>query len=109
MMKILVPAALSVLALTATAGTICPGSIAPDGFGHNPDAAATGCNTLITISPDLSVAITVPDAAWMETGYALTHSRGMVIAQPARRPEPIRRITTGPLPLSQSRTRTTAL
>ncbi len=44
---------------TGLAGTICPGSISPTPFFHDPDSAATGCNTLITINPNLTVTTTV--------------------------------------------------
>lgn len=49
--------------MAAFAGTICPISTNPIPFAHNPDAAATGCNTVITISANLTVTTTVADSS----------------------------------------------
>ena len=44
------------------AGTICPAGSGTNPFPHNPDNAATGCNTVITINSNGSVSTTVPDS-----------------------------------------------
>jgi hypothetical protein len=53
------------MATMSFAGTICPGSItgSTSPFAHDPDSAATGCNTLITIGANLSVTTVVRDAS----------------------------------------------
>src|SRR5580692_9608013 len=43
------------------AGTICPAGNGATPFVHNPDNAATGCNTLITIAANGTVTVTIPD------------------------------------------------
>jgi hypothetical protein len=48
---------------TVWAGSICPASSGgANPFPHNPDAAATGCNVVITINADRSTTVTVADA-----------------------------------------------
>jgi hypothetical protein len=55
-------------AAAAVAGTVCPASpgtgvAGPNGaFAHSPDAAATGCNVVITINANGSISTTVPDS-----------------------------------------------
>lgn len=53
---------LGLAAMTSFGGTICPGGNTTN-FAHNPDPAATGCNTLITINANNTVTVTVPDSA----------------------------------------------
>jgi hypothetical protein len=48
-------------ACTAWAGSICPAGNGINPFPHNPDAAATGCNVVITINADRSVTVTITD------------------------------------------------
>src|ERR1017187_3742680 len=54
--------ALMALGTCAWAGTVCPAASGGNPFPHAPDAAATGCNVVITINADRSVTVTVPDA-----------------------------------------------
>jgi hypothetical protein len=48
-------------ACTAWAGSICPAGSGANPFTHNPDAAATGCNVVITINADRSTTVTITD------------------------------------------------
>ncbi len=67
MNKLLLTLSFGVLGAAASwAGTICPGGIPTKPFPHSPDAAATGCNVLITISQTgsvVSATTTVKDAS----------------------------------------------
>lgn len=60
---------LGLAAGVALAGTVCPtspgtGTATSNGaFAHVPDAAATGCNVLITIAANGSISTTIPDAS----------------------------------------------
>jgi len=50
-------------AASLSAGSICPGGTGSTPFTHSPDAAATGCNTVITIGVSGSSTITIPDSS----------------------------------------------
>ena len=45
----------------SSAGTICPAGSGANPFPHSPDAAATGCNVVITVNPSSSVSVVVTD------------------------------------------------
>src|ERR1039457_48214 len=51
---------------TAWAGSICPAAGGANPFPHAPDAAATGCNVVITINADRSTTVTITDATAYE-------------------------------------------
>jgi hypothetical protein len=50
----------------AWAGSICPAASGGNPFPHPPDAAATGCNVVITINADRSTTVTITDATAYE-------------------------------------------
>jgi hypothetical protein len=54
--------ALLTLGTAAWAGSICPAGSGANPFPHSPDAAATGCNVVITINADRSTTVTLNDA-----------------------------------------------
>src|ERR1039457_4496202 len=51
---------------TAWAGSICPAGNGANPFTHSPDAAATGCNVVITINADRTTTVTITDATAYE-------------------------------------------
>ena len=51
---------------TAWAGSICPAGNGANPFPHSPDAAATGCNVVITINADRTSTVTITDATAYE-------------------------------------------
>jgi hypothetical protein len=62
MKKLLLTITTLVLGSTAMwGGTICPAGSGSNPFLYNPDSAATGCNTVITINANGTVTITIPD------------------------------------------------
>ena len=53
---------LSIAPFLATAGTICPGAGGTGTTPYAPDNAASGCNTVITISSAGTLSVAVPDS-----------------------------------------------
>jgi hypothetical protein len=54
--------ALMALGTCAWAGSICPAAGGSNTFPHAPDAAATGCNVVITINADRTTTVTITDS-----------------------------------------------
>jgi hypothetical protein len=63
MKKFMLVGAMLALGSAATwAGSICPAGSGSNPFTHSPDAAATGCNVVLTISAGGTISATIPDS-----------------------------------------------